>query len=933
MQKQKNWLIGAALLVVVIGGALRLWGLPRPPAGPYYDEAANAILAARIANDGYHPIFITSYTGKEALFFYLAAVMIKIIGPGLLALRLTSGLLGTLTIAATVWCVYEFYAAERKGVEQRTVALLTGGLLATSFWHLAISRIGLRAIAEPLFQVLTLALLWRGLRKDHWWELVAAGLSCGLAGYTYLAARLFPIPLALALVALVVADRAQWRKRLAQVTVFVATSAAVWGPLGLYFLRNPERFAVRVEQVTAQEPTLTVWQGLARALSMFFVAGDPLPRINLPGKPVFGPVLAAAFVLGLGLVLFRLATDRKPLARAREVLLVAWIPIMILPTALTVADIVPHNLRAAGLLPLVYIFPALTISWLLDRMRRLADWKLWATLGLFLATTGTAAARDYFLVLAGRADHYEISEGDLADMAEWLNSVESTDPSEKTAVYVASIHYRHPTLALLADDYEALKWLTGGRTLVIPRENPALLMVPRSIDYRWANAYLLPSADLNAEQRDSIGSDSACTYPEIPAGPDGAPAFDAYCLKPGLPLTVSDSLQVDFSHVIRLEGYEFVGEPGAEGNLDVVLLWRVLNPAPTGDYHVFVHLMDAWGSQWGESMPFQYPSAEWTAGERFLDRQIVRLPSGVPPGDYELRVGLYSPDAEANLAVVAADEGFAGTVARIPVALSSATKSGVLDGIRRPLDIEIVPGLRMVGVNLDSPTARTREPILLTLFWQAESSLGDLSVRILLDDRVMYEGGPVHGTYPTTRWRVGEGVADRYGPRVPLDMPEGEWPLRVEVVAADGTAGLAELGKVRVVGIQRSYTSPELKHVAGDALGDAVVLLGYDVTEPAGPALRITLYWRNLRELEVDYTVFVHVLAADGSLVGQADNMPQEGAYATSLWAAGEVITDTYWIPIQASGSAPFTLKVGMYLPTTGEQLGETTLTGILSGQ
>ncbi len=314
----RAWLFGI-VTVILLAAVLRVGGLPRPPAGPYYDEAANGILAEGIANGGYRPLFITSYTGKEVLFFYAAALVSKLVGANLLALRLTSALLGTLTVAATFWCVRELYPDERESGSPSLLPLLAAGLLATSFWHLALSRVGLRAIAQPLMQALTLALLWRGLsRQRSWWTLVAAGVACGLTGYTYLAARLFPFPLAAALLALVASDRARRRERLAQVGLFVATAAAVVAPLGLYFWRNPERFAVRIEQVAAQGVTLTLPQAFARALGLFFVAGDPLPRLNLPGKPVFGPLLVAAFLGGLVLVGVQLVRNRDPLARAAQ---------------------------------------------------------------------------------------------------------------------------------------------------------------------------------------------------------------------------------------------------------------------------------------------------------------------------------------------------------------------------------------------------------------------------------------------------------------------------------------------------------------------------------------------------------------------------------------------------------------------------------------
>ncbi len=908
MKRQWIWLIVAGALILAVAAGLRLWGLPRPPAGPYYDEAANGILAADIAERGYRPIFITAYTGKEVLFFYGAALLAKLMGPGFMSLRLTSAIFGTLTVAATIWCAGEMYAdSDRERARTSWMALAAGGLVATSFWHLAISRIGLRAVTQPLLQAVTLALLWRGLRKSSWWLLVAAGVACGLTGYTYLAARLFPLPLALFLATLALWDRPRRRLRVAQAGVFGGIAALVFAPLGLFFLRNPEHFVVRVEQVAAQGPKLSMAEALVKALGVFFVAGDPLPRLNLPNQPIFGPLLAAAFLLGLALVSYQALTVKEALPRARSVLLLSWIPIMVLPTALTVADIVPHFLRVVGLSPLVFLFPVLALEkiadWIASFRPRMVDWAYPVVLVGLLALTGRDTVQDYFGQLASRTDHYEISDGDMADMAGWLNN---TDLGQST-VYVASIHYRHPTLAFLARDYAAIKWLTGGRTVVVPAEGAALFLVPRSIDFQWAESYL------------PVGS---ALEEGVPAGPDGKPAFRAYRLEAGTPLAVRRPAQVDFSHVIELEGYELLGEPGRDGAVDLVLSWQVLNLAPGGDCHTFVHLLDQWGGQWAETLPFQYPSAQWAPGERFLDRITLQLPAGIPPGQYWLHVGLYSPEEDGNLTVVGPDGRFAGIAARLPVTLTPAEKFEQPAGIRRTLDTELTPGLTLLGVNLDTDAARTRQPFFFSLFWHAATAQDNLTVRIWLADQLLYQGAPVHGTYSTADWRPGEYVTDRYNLRVPLDMPAGEWELVAEVARPDGESRSTPLGTVMVSRPERSFAAPAMAVPLELELGGTVELLGYDLTETDSANLDLTLFWRAGQEMEVDYTVYVHLLASDGSVLGQVDSMPQGGMYPTSLWAAGEVIADRYQLS-RPENSRAHALRIGMYRLETGEQLGE----------
>lgn len=905
----RGFLIGSVMLVLTVAAALRFWSLPQPPAGPYYDEAANGILADGIANRGERPLFITSYTGKEVLFFYGAALLIKLVGPGLLALRLTSAILGTLTVVAALWCANELFPCLSGRQSLSPIALLTAGLLASSFWHLALSRIGLRAVAQPLLQALTLACLWRGLRNGRLTMLLAAGFFCGLTGYTYLAARLFPVPLALALATLLMADRARWRQRLAQMGLFIGTAVLTFAPLGLYFLRNPESFGVRIAQVAVQKPTLTLSAALIKALGIFFVTGDPLPRINLPGQPIFGPLLAAAFLLGLALTVHQLFSCFDPLDRARSVLLLAWIPTMILPTALAVADIIPHNLRAAGLLPLVYLFPAMSIAWLLERAARRRAWPagapIFTVLLVLLAATAPPTAHGYFVELAGRSDHYEISDGDLADMAEWLNAADLAGSS----VYLASIHYRHPTLAFLAQDYERFKWLTGGRTLVISPQDSSLLLVPRSVDFSWAKDFLPQSSIL-----------------ETPDGPDGDPAFQAFLLHPDTPLDLAGDIEVDFSHIIQLEGYAWLNRAGTDGTVEVLLQWQVLNPPPSGDFHVFAHLLDSWGFSWAEELPFQYPSDQWTPGERFLDRIQLALPPGTPPGEYTLHVGLYSPENNQNLTVVGANERFAGIVATLPLTIHPARHPQPLTDIRRPLHLELAPGLTLLGVNLDTTSAPTLGPIYLSLFWRAETALEDLTIRLFIGDRVLYQGKPVHGSYPTSSWGANEGVVDRYHLQVPLDTPAGEWSLSLQVIRPDGSIQRASLGSITVTAPERDFTVPNMQNPADALLGEAVELLGYDLTKLDDQTAEFTLYWRPAAEIEIDYTVFAHLWAADGSLVGQVDNAPQNGNYPTSWWAAGEVIKDTYHIPIAHGARLPLSLEVGMYLPLTGDYLGATTI-------
>ncbi len=948
-------------LILFVAAGLRLYRLPELPVGLHYDEAANVILAGEIARGISRPIFIPSYTGKEVLFFYWAALWMKFLGVTPFALRFSAALIGIATVAATAWAVCELLHG-RHDVDR--VALLTAAFLAVSFWHLIFSRYGFRAVTQPLLQALTVAALWRGLHLSPphssplppplshrergggwgWGEvfwLLLAGLCCGLTAYTYLAARAFLIPLTAAWLALIIADRGRRRERLIQLAVFTVAAALILSPLAHYWWTHPGSFSTRARQVAATN-WADAWAGLRACLGMFFLHGDPYIRFNLPARPLFDPVTAILFLAGLVATISlkgestsqRVSENLSPGLRvsvsprllATCVFLLILLPVMLLPSALAVGDITPSNLRAIGLLPFIYIFPALGLS-ALHSLVSLANRKspiAWRKslianqrignpailfvvhcslfIVLFTALLFTTAAA-YFRDWAPSAALYYAADGDLADSARYLNATDPTD----MAVYVASIHYRHPTLAALARNYDRIRWLTGGRTVVFPAEGEALLLVPRSAsgDLAWIES-VLPAGSLVAAS----------------PGPDGAPAFYLYRVAAGPARSPTHPLTANLANVVSLLGYDVINEPRAGTNADVAVWWRVEATPSPGDYGPVARLTDAWGFVWGETSPFHYPAEQWAPGEIIVDHLTLPVVPGTPPGDYAVRFGLYSAQANATLNVLDPAGSYAGTAVGLPLRVNRASQPPAPAdlGMRTRLEVR-GDGLTLLGANLDTTSARPGERLYLTLFWQADTTLlPDYDVTLALGDVVLYTGAPVHGTYPTSAWTAGEIIADRYDPRVPRDMPSGKYPLQVKVAGRT-----VDLGGITVQPINRTFEVPPVTHPLRAILGGQVELLGYDLsaeTVAPGGEFTLTLYWHALTEMETGYTVFTHLVAPDSSMSGQRDNPPVNGAYPTTLWVAGEVVADTYTIAVRPD-AAPGThrLEVGMYVAESGARL------------
>jgi hypothetical protein len=107
-----------------------------------------------------------------------------------------------------------------------------------------------------------------------------------------------------------------------------------------------------------------------------------------------------------------------------------------------------------------------------------------------------------------------------------------------------------------------------------------------------------------------------------------------------------------------------------------------------------------------------------------------------------------------------------------------------------------------------------------------------------------------------------------------------------------------------------------------DRLGDAIELVGYDAPqfEPAQGLLKYRLYWRALGTPPEDYTLFAHVLDANGKLIGQADGPPFNGDYPTTWWRAGEEFVEERSIPLLERMSAG-QVVIGLYRPMDGRRL------------
>jgi hypothetical protein len=115
----------------------------------------------------------------------------------------------------------------------------------------------------------------------------------------------------------------------------------------------------------------------------------------------------------------------------------------------------------------------------------------------------------------------------------------------------------------------------------------------------------------------------------------------------------SQAVAYRLGEAVQLVGYDLPARAAAGQPLSLALYWRATGAADR-PYTVFVHVVGATTVAQADSQPVQgnYPTDLWAAGDRVADEHSVPLPADLPPGDYQVIVGLYSLETQARLPVL-----------------------------------------------------------------------------------------------------------------------------------------------------------------------------------------------------------------------------------------------------------------------------------------
>ncbi len=365
------------------------------------------------------------------------------------------------------------------------------------------------------------------------------------------------------------------------------------------------------------------------------------------------------------------------------------------------------------------------------------------------------------------------------------------------------------------------------------------------------------------------------------------------------PGSIGQPLNAMFGDQIELLGTT-VGSTQPVGPYRITLFWKALS-ATRPNYHVRLRLIDAQGQVWWEDTGAHpvggyYPTGAWAQDEVVPDFHEIQTGADVPPGTYDLEVGLFTPFRDEGLPVAGKDWL---RVAQVPLVPASAPP--LAREVRLAYDQTVITSLDELGV------VPPESPMNLRLNAIGASAS---SLTVLVRDQAAY-------TTITQTLQPGQN-------RVAFAAPEsiGDYQVRLLTGQPARCHWLADLTTDCQLATLR---------VDGEALGDAInfedqVLLtkakiDRETVKP-GETLKVDLTWRGLKTWPDDYTAFVHLVGPDGKVHGQMDQWPVEGTLPTSSWTAGQVVDDTVVVTLPPDApSGKYQVEAGWYLLSTLRRL------------
>ena len=263
----------------------------------------------------------------------------------------------------------------------------------------------------------------------------------------------------------------------------------------------------------------------------------------------------------------------------------------------------------------------------------------------------------------------------------------------------------------------------------------------------------------------------------------------------------------------------------------------------------------------------------------------------------------------------------------------------------------VIGGLaELIGYRVEPQRPVVGDPVEVSLVWRVLDETPNnytLSIHLLDSDkfpRAWVMSHPGRGNFPTSIWQPGDIFRERYTLywadtpweqlpslatlKVALFCPGSETVQETYLEATDARG--ATLGDAVYFGrIKVAAAAPPVAEGPPSTTGytfDDILALDHILLTPESPRpgqqVTMEMQWRALRQPPADYTVFAHLVDAQGQQVGGNDQPLTDGYYPSGLWEPGEVITHVQRLSVPYSASdGLYQIYVGVYEPVSGQRL------------
>ena len=216
----------AVIAITLLAAVVRIYRIESFPPGLHGDEAWTGLDARRVLDEGWIGPYVPSALGQPSGPLYWTALVFKVLGDGLLQLRVSMALLGIATVPLTYW-------AARHMFDRRT-ALVAAVLMAFMGWHILFSRTAFMVTAQPLLEVIFLGTLFTAYKRESYVLYAIAGVVLGLGVYTYNADPVFVGAAVVFAFVLLITERKRWRELAPRLALMLAVAFVVALPLISY---------------------------------------------------------------------------------------------------------------------------------------------------------------------------------------------------------------------------------------------------------------------------------------------------------------------------------------------------------------------------------------------------------------------------------------------------------------------------------------------------------------------------------------------------------------------------------------------------------------------------------------------------------------------------------------------------------------------------